>query len=309
MRKTTWRANLLLLLVTANWGFGFVSQRVGMQHLGVYTFNALRFGLGCLVLLLLFPLLRRITPDAKAPGARINLSAGVAAGLVLFAASTLQTGGMAFTTAGKAGFITGLYVILVPLMGLFWRQRAGPGIWIGAVLSLAGLYLLSVSDGLQISTGDLMVLASALFWAAHIQVVAHYSTRANVVLMSIVQYFTVALLSLAAGLAWERAALPQVQAVTGAILYNGLIVVGVSYTLQILAQREAHPGHAAIIMLSEALFALLAGWLLLGEILPLRGLAGCALMLAGMLVSQAGNIFFRVTPRNSASHPSYPDLT
>jgi drug/metabolite transporter (DMT)-like permease len=288
MRASTWRANILLIIVTAIWGFGFVAQRTGMQHIGVFTFNALRFGIGCLVLLAMSPLVRKFEPDAPPSGRKEIILASAAAGLLLFAGATLQTAGMATTTAGKAGFITGFYVVLVPVLGLCFRQRTGAATWVGGVLALAGLYLLSVNEAMQIDKGDLMVLASAFFWAAHIQVVGYFSRRVHPLTLSIGQFMVVALVSGAAALLFEQTGPAQLGAAAVAILYSGFIVVAVSYTLQVVAQREALPGHAAVIMVSESMWGFFAGWWLLGETLSPRGLLGCGLMVAGMLLSQAG---------------------
>jgi drug/metabolite transporter (DMT)-like permease len=284
----TWRANLLLVIVTAIWGFGFVAQRVGMQYIGAFTFNALRFGLGGLALYASIPLVRRFEPAGPRASRKAILGAGLAAGGLLFVAAYLQTAGLATTSASKAGFITGFYVVLVPVLGLAFHQRTGASTWIGGALALAGLYMLSVNETLQVAPGDLMVLASAFFWAAHIQMIGFLSRRADSLTVALAQYAAVTLLSAGAALLFERASLAQVQAAAGAILFGGLVVVGVSFTLQVIAQREAHPAHAAVIMVSEAMWAVLAGWLLLGEHLTTRSLAGCGLMLAGMLISQAG---------------------
>ena len=286
-KPSTWRANILLVIVTAIWGFGFVAQRVGMEHIGAFTYNALRFGIGGLALLASIRLVRKFEPAGPPASRKVILGAGLAAGMLLFIAAYLQTAGLATTSAGKAGFITGFYVVLVPVLGLAWKQRTGAGTWVGGALALVGLYLLSVNEALQISTGDLLVLASAFFWAAHIQAIGYLSRRVDTLKIAIGQFAVVTLLSAGAGMLFERNSLEQISAAWGAILFGGLMVVGVSFTLQVIAQREAHPGHAAVIMLSEAMWAVLAGWLLLSEQLTLRSLAGCALMLLGMLISQA----------------------
>lgn len=295
-RATTWRANFMLVVVTAIWGFGFVAQRVGMQHIGAFTYNALRFAIGSLALLAFVPLMRRFAPPAAPLHWRGIAGGGLLAGALLFIAAYLQTAGLAFTTAGKAGFITGFYVVLVPALGLFFRQRTHLTTWAGGVLALAGLYFLTISENLQANPGDLLILASALFWAAHIQAIAFLSRRIDPLALSIAQYVAVALLSAVAAPIFERNSLAEVTAAGGAILYGGLLVVGVSFTLQVIAQREAHPGHAAVIMVSEAMWGVFAGWWLLGELLTPRALAGCGLMLAGMLLSQAAP-FLRTRPR------------
>lgn len=296
---TTWRANILLTIVTAIWGFGFVAQRLGMEHIGAFTFNALRFGLGALALIAVLPIVRRFEPQTTPLRWKPVILAGFAAGALLTIAAYLQTAGLATTSAGKAGFITGFYVVLVPVLGLFWRQRTVATTWIGGLLALGGLYLLSVNEAMQIETGDLMVLASAFFWAGHIQAIGFLSRRVDPVILAIAQYVAVTIFSsLLAPL--EGNTLADMQAALPAVLFGGLMVVGVSFTLQAIAQREANPSHAAVIMVSEAMWAVLAGWLVLSEGLTPRAMLGCVLMLAGMLLSQLGP-YLRVRNKESAA--------
>ncbi|WP_035040641.1 DMT family transporter [Desulfovibrio sp. X2] len=282
------RANGLLLLTAAIWGAAFVAQRVGMEHIGPMAFNGIRFTLGALALL---PLAARSAGTAERPlGRRGALLVSLAAGCVLFLGASLQQWGIVYTTAGKAGFITGLYVILVPLLGLWFGQRPGIGCWIGALLAVAGLYLLSVEGDFSMQWGDVLVLISALFWAVHVLLVGAVSPRMNPVRFAMAQYAVCALLSLVSAFFLEETTLSGVTAAAVPILYGGLMSVGVAYTLQVVAQRDAHPAHAAIILSLEGAFAALAGWLLLDEVIPLRGLVGCGLMLAGMLAAQADEL-------------------
>ncbi len=284
------KADWLLLLTAAIWGSAFVAQRAGMDHLGPLAFNGVRFALGSLVLL---PLTRRPDPrprrgDGLPPfmAARPVLWGGFLAGLALFLGATLQQVGLVYTTAGKAGFITGLYVIIVPLLGLFLGHRVGLGGWLGAVLAAVGLYLLSVTEALSFAPGDLWVLVGAFFWAIHMLVLAWLSPRMNGVKLAAAQFAVCSLLSLLGAALTETVALSGVLAAAGPILYGGVMSVGVAYTLQVVAQRDAPPFHAAIILSLEAVFAVLTGWLILDETLTLRAAAGCALMLAGMLLAQ-----------------------
>jgi drug/metabolite transporter (DMT)-like permease len=211
---------------------------------------------------------------------------GLVCGSVLFAAASLQQVGIVYTTAGKAGFITGLYVVLVPLSGLLWRQKAGWSRWVGAGLALAGLYLLSVTRGLTIARGDFLVLLSALFWTAHVQLIGWFSPKTDSLVLASIQFAVCALFSLVVALATETVVLEGILRAAVPILYGGLCSVGIAYTLQVVIQKTAHPAHAAIILSLEGAFAVLGGWLILGEVLSLRGLIGCALMLSGMIVSQ-----------------------
>jgi drug/metabolite transporter (DMT)-like permease len=290
-----WRANAILLLTAAIWGFGFVAQRLGATGLGAFSFNALRFTLGALALLAALPLVRRFEP-AVASSSRAVILAGLAAGAILFAGSSLQTIGLIYTLPGKAGFITGLYVVLVPALGLFWRQRTSSWVWLGALLAVAGLYFLSVRENFTVQLGDALILLGAFFWAAHVQVIGYFSRRVDPIRVAISQFVVTALLSLAAGLLFETPSLAGIRATLPAVLFGGLLSVGVAFTLQVVGQKDTHPGHAAVIMVSEAMFAVLGGWLLMGEHLGARELTGCGLMLAGMLLSVAAPYLRQPTP-------------
>lgn len=294
MNVRTLRSDLLLFLTALIWGFAFVAQRVGMEAVGPFTFNGVRFALGCLVLVpvILFSGRKRAprTPAEKKAERKALATSGLCAGVLLFSGASLQQMGMVTTTAGNAGFITGLYVVLVPILGLFLSQRASKGTWIGAVLAAVGLYLLSVTASLTFSPGDFLVFLGAFFWAGHVLVIGRFSPNLDSYRLAFVQYAACSLLSLAfAGLGEEmtvegisRAALP--------IFYGGACSVGIAYTLQIVGQKEAPSAHAAILLSLESVFAALGGWIVLGELLSPRQLAGCALMLLGMLLSQLWRI-------------------
>jgi len=280
------QANILLLMSAAIWGFAFVYQRQGMEHLGPFAFGAIRFLLGSLALTPLLwwggfnPHHTRTIPDRKI------LLYGFIAGVVLFIAASLQQVGLQYTSAGKAGFITGLYIILVPVLGLGLGQRTQIPTWIGAVLAFGGLYLLTQNENMGLDTGDLLLLAGALFWAVHVLVIGRFSPQVSPVALSIVQFAVCGLLSLVVALFTETTLWSQIIDARTSILYTGLISTSVGFTLQVIAQRIAHPAHAAIIMSLETVFAAVGGWWLLNEILSKRALLGSALMLTGMLISQ-----------------------
>ena len=272
------------------WGFAFVAQRVGMDYVGPFTFNGLRFAIGSLSLLPLVLISReqrtttlQILPN---PGPKTILFGGAALGLALFSGASLQQIGLVYTTAGKAGFITGLYVIIVPILGLFWKQQPKIGTWIGAILAAMGLYFLSVTEQFTIETGDLLVLIGAFFWAAHVLIIGWLSPRINPIKLAFSQYVVCSILSLITAYIVEMTTLSSIFQTAIPILYSGLLSTGVAYTLQIIAQRDSHPAHAAILLSLEAVFAAVGGWLILGEFISARGLFGCGLMLAGMLLSQ-----------------------
>ncbi len=278
------RSDLLLLLAAAIWGFAFVAQRLGMEHTGPLTFNGARFALGALALLpLIWRQRRRPIARGDAPS---ELRRGLVLGLVLCGGATLQQAGLVYTTAGKAGFITGLYVVLVPLLGLGVGARTRGATWLGAVLAVGGLYLLSISGRLRMDLGDLLVLGSALFWAVHVLLIGRWAPATDPVRLACLQFAICSAASLGGAFLLESPAWSQLRGAAGPILYAGLMSTAVAYTLQVVAQRQAPPAHAAIILSLEAVFAVLGGGVLLGERLTGRGWAGCALMLAGMILSQ-----------------------
>jgi drug/metabolite transporter (DMT)-like permease len=286
--RSIYRADGLLLLAAAIWGGAFVAQRIGMDYVGPLTFNGVRFALGVLTLLPLALKERGETVTRSGPPltAGQTVGGGVLAGLVLFAGATLQQVGLMYTTAGKAGFITGLYVVIVPLLGMIWKQRPSGGAWAGALLAATGLYFLSVTEELTLAPGDAWELAGAFMWAGHVLILGWLSPRAKVIRLSCIQYLVCSLLSLAVAGATEAMSGRGLVAAAVPIFYGGVFSVGVAYTLQVVAQRVAPPAHAAIILSLEAGFAALAGWVFLGEELTIRALFGCGLMLCGMLVAQ-----------------------
>ena len=295
MESRTIQSDLLLLLTAAIWGFAFVAQRVGMEHVGPFTFNGIRFALGSLSLtpLLFFHFNGK---NGSPPPVHVwtpALRGGGLAGLFLFAGASLQQVGLVYTTAGNAGFITGLYVVIVPLIGLFFRQSSSYGAWAGAGLAAVGLYLLSVTDQFNIAWGDFLEILGAFFWAGHVLVIGYFSPRTSAIRLAIGQFAVCSVLSLLTAFIFETIRLSDILQAAVPILYGGLASVGIAYTLQVVAQKNAHPAHAAIILSLEAVFAALGGWLLLGEVLSARGLLGCGLMLAGMLLSQLWGMMAR----------------
>jgi drug/metabolite transporter (DMT)-like permease len=284
------KSDVILLFTALIWGFAFVAQRMGMAHVGPFTYNAIRFALGGLSLLPLLALsgkyqamYRDILPR---PERRTIIVGGGLAGLALFLGSSLQQLGIVYTTAGKAGFITGLYVVLVPIFSLFWRQNPNLGTWVGAVLAVIGLYLLSITEDLTISPGDVLVIVSAFFWAGHVHMIGYFSAKVGSIRLACIQFMVCAMLSLVVALFMETLSFQAIRLAAIPILYGGFMSVGVAFTLQVVAQRDAQPAHAAIIMSLETVFAALGGWIMLNETLPLRGIIGCGIMLAGMLASQ-----------------------
>lgn len=291
MDKKQLRANLLLFVAALIWGVAFVAQRVGDEHVGAMTFNAVRFLIGSasMVPLLIF-LKRRPRPEGGADGVPMKktLPVGLILGGVLFVASTLQQYGLYGTTAGKAGFITDLYIIFVPLFEVIFGRRLKKTIWLCIAMAAVGLYLISVTGKFTMSRGDFLVLLGSLVWTVHILLVDRFSKRYNPVRLCFLQYMVTAVVSLAAALFAEKITLAGLEAAAWPILYTGVFSVGIAYTLQIAGQRYAKASHAAIILSMESVVACIAGALILHESLGTRGVAGCVLMAGAMLLTQVG---------------------
>ena len=280
-RSRRLQADLSLLLVALIWGSAFVAQRLGMAEVGPFAFNATRFAVGSLTLI---PLLGRAR---LRPPSWDELRSGALLGVLLFAAATLQQVGLIWTIAGKAGFITGLYVVIVPLLlALAWGEWADWTSWLGAGLGAAGLFLLSVERGFRLAPGDGWVVASALMWALHVIAIGRVAPGRDPLRLAFLQYAACALLSVPATLVLEPGTWGGLLLVIPAILYAGVISIGLGYTTQVIAQRHTTPTHAAIILSTESVFAALAGWLVLGESLSGKQLLGCGLMLGGILLAQ-----------------------
>ncbi|OLF55433.1 DMT family transporter [Pseudomonas chlororaphis] len=286
MQSQALRADILMLVTAIIWGSAFVAQTSGMDHIGPFLYSGLRFALGSLCLLPL--VLRGDRRQAKAEPflTRGLLTGGVLMGLALALGINLQQVGLMFTSVTNAGFITGLYVIVVPLLGLLLGHKTGLGTWLGALLAVLGMFLLSVSDSFQVASGDWLQLIGAFVWGAHVVLVGVFASRHDPIRLAFLQFATCSLVSLVLALCLEPVHGEAILAAGPAILYGGVVAVGIGYTLQVVAQKHAIASHAAIILSLEAVFAAIAGAWLLGESLQLRGYIGCVLMLSGMLVAQ-----------------------
>ena len=289
MRPATLKSDSLLLLTSLIWGLAFVAQRVGMDYVGPFIFNGIRFALGAMVILpFIYFSGKKKYQDKKSDLSdnRYLIRGGLLLGLVLFGGATLQQYGMIYTTAGNAGFITGLYVVIVPILGLLRRQYPHFTGWIAVLLAALGLYFLSVTEGFTIFFGDLLVLIGAVFWAVHVVIIGVMSPKVNALKLALIQYLVCSVLSIIVSFSIETNTLDGVIQATIPILYGGILSVGIAYTLQVIAQKKASPAHAAIILSLEAVFAVLGGWLILNEQLGSRQMLGCGLMLLGILIAQ-----------------------
>lgn len=286
------RANLLLLLTAMIWGVAFVAQDMAAEGVPPLTFNGSRMTLAALALLPTVWLNGRragVVSWKKMNEAdrRTLLLGGVCCGVMLALGSAFQQLGITLGTgAGKAGFITALYIVMVPLCGIFARRRVGKLVWIAVVLSVAGLYFLCMQGGFRLDPGDSMLILCALSYTGHILVVDHFSRRTDCIRMSCIQFAVCALLCFAGAVLFEQPTWEGVRANMVPIVYAGVFSGAVGYTLQILAQRDAEPAVASLIMSLESVFAVLSGWIILGDALSVRELCGCALMMAGIVLAQ-----------------------
>lgn len=277
---------VMLLLTAMIWGFAFVAQRVGAESLGALYFNGIRFALGALSLIPVVLIFEKEKFDREK--LKRTLLAAIIAGVVLFIASALQQYGIEITkSAGKAGFITGLYTVLVPILSfLIYKQRKSVGVWIGAILAVIGLFLLSVNEALTVGFGDIVLLVGAMFWAVHILVIDKFVSKISPLKFAMMQFFVCSLLNIVPAIFLEEISLEAVKTAAIPLLYGGLGSVGVAYTLQIIGQKYSDPTFAAIIFSTESVFSAIGGAIILKEQMSARGYIGCVLIFAGIIMSQ-----------------------
>ena len=288
------RSILILFITAIIWGLAFVAQLLGASHVGAFTFNGTRFLLGSLSLIPVILIFERGAKDGKM--LKRTLLIGACEGAILFTASTLQQYAIGFTgSAGKSGFITGLYTVIVPVIGIFLKKRTGLNVWAGAVLAVIGLYFVSFSAGFSaIGIGDVLLLISAVVWAFQILVIDEFGNRVYSLRFAFTEFFTCALLSMVCAFIFEDVSFAAVMEAKYPILYTGIMSVGVAYTCQIIGQRHADPTAAAIVMSTESIFSALGEAFVLGVVLhssafrPLSAsqYAGCAIMFCGIVISQ-----------------------
>jgi len=296
LNRKTLIGNAFLLITAIIWGSAFVAQRVGMDYVGPLTFVAVRFWLAVLTLLPIVYLTsiggKNAEPTSEEDIEEYNRAkktlriAGFACGTILFIASTLQQFGLVFTTAGKAGFLTALYIILVPIFGLFLKQKIGIKCWIGVALGTVGIYFLSLTEALTIQPGDLIVLIGAAFWAIHVLVIDHFNPYVNAAKLSMMQFAVCASYGTIAMLIFERPSLESILSAAIPILYAGVLSAGIGFTFQILGQKNTSPTVASLLLSMEAVFAVIFGIIILSETMSSRELLGCILMFIAIIISQ-----------------------
>lgn len=317
--------NFLLMLAALIWGSAFVAQSVGMDYLGPFTFNSVRSFMGSLVLLPVIWFMDRQKKDgAKSDGQGVTgkneenagrmesgrneddawqgasgkgtvvkqqekktlLLGGLCCGVILTVSTSLQQIGLVYTTAGKAGFITALYILIVPLLGLFLGKKVGGKTWIGVVLAVIGMYLLCIKEGFSISYGDFMVLLCAFVFSLHILTVDYFSPKVDGVRLSCIQFFICGCLCAVPMILFEHPEIHQILQAWLPLAYAGVLSSGVAYTLQIITQKHLNPTVASLLMSLESVFAALTGWLILNERLSPKELLGCVLVFAAIILAQ-----------------------
>lgn len=284
--KGVLKYELLLLFIAMIWGSAFVAQQIGMEKgLGPMTFNGLRFALGALFLIPVI-LWRRKKRLPENRGVKIPYMGSLGAGLFLFGAAALQQIGLQYTTSAHSGFITAFYILMVPVLGLCFGHKIPMSLPPSILVCLIGFYLLSVNGDFVVNYGDWLTLISALLWAGQILVIDRTASNGDPVEIAFIQFAVCAVLSAMAGLFFEHCSLAHIQAASWAILYTGLMSVGIAYTLQVICQKHCPPAPAAIIMSLEAVFAAFAGYLILNQTLTIRAMSGCGLILLGVTLVQ-----------------------
>ncbi len=285
-KKHPYKYELLLLLMSIIWGSTFVAQQIGMQKgLGPMTFNALRFALGAASLIPVMLWRKKNLPAPKEPSP-FPLLGSFLAGLFLFAAASFQQVGLLTTSSANSGFITGLYILFVPLIGLAFGHKTNWSLWTGIAMCIAGFYFLCVTDTLTISQGDTLTLICAVLWAGQILVIDKIAKHGDPIHISCFQFVICAVLSGIAAILFETCSLATLSAGTPAVVYAGIMSVGIAFTLQVICQKRCAPAPAAVIMSMEAIFAAIAGYLVLDQSLTIRAILGCILILAGVLTVQ-----------------------
>ena len=288
------RNSFFLFLTAFIWGTAFVAQSVGMDYVGPYTFICVRSFIAGIVLLPCIVILQKINPKETVSRTRSEkkryrktlVAGGVLCGLALGVASCLQQIGIQHTTVGKAGFITTFYIIIVPIIGLFFKKRCGLNVWAGVVLALAGLYFLCITEGFSIGYGDTMVFLCALAFSIHILVIDHFTELVDGVKMSCIQFFVAAIVSGVGMLVMEQPDIHNILAAWLPILYAGALSSGVGYTLQIIGQKGMNPTIASLILSLESVISVLAGMVILDEQLSSREILGCVLMFIAIVLAQ-----------------------
>ena len=292
MKNGEMKGNILLVITAVIWGAAFVAQSVSMDHIGAFTFQGVRSLIGSAVLV---PVILALTSVKKKKGEYVKpgkkekaqlWKAGIICGIILTVAANLQQAGIQYTTAGKAGFITALYIVVVPVLGLFMKKKVSLRIWMCVIMAMVGLYLLSMTEGFRLSMGDTLVLLCAVAFSFHIVVVDHYASIVDGVKLSCIQFLVCGVISSILMFIFEEPQIDGLMKAAVPILYAGVLSCGVAYTLQIVGQKYTRPTMASLLMSLESVFAVLAGMIILREIPTVREAIGCIVMFAAIIIAQ-----------------------
>lgn len=288
MKNISLKSSMLLFLAAFIWGVAFVAQSVGMDYMGPLSFNGARFLMGSVVLLplVIYRRQKNRKEGIPAPDTKITIKGGICCGLALCAAALLQQYGIMYTTVGKAGFITTLYIIMVPIFGIFLKKRVPGKVWIGAVIAAFGMYLLCMSERLALSKGDGLVFICAIIFSVHILVIDYFSPKADGVEISCIQFLTAGVIASIGALLFENPQLGQFIAGIIPLAYAGILSSGVAYTLQVVGQKNVEPTVASLILSLESVVSMLAGWVILHQALTGRELFGCVLVFTAVILVQ-----------------------
>ncbi len=305
MKKHTTRNSLLLFVAACIWGMAFVSQSKGMDYMGPFTFNGVRSLIGTVSLFAYLMNRKGAKEKLKQLNWKITLQAGVMCGLALTLASTLQQIGIKYTTVGKAGFITTLYIIFVPIAGIFFRRRVSLIVWLAAGLAAWGMYLLCMTESLKLGSGDTLIFFGAIAFTIHIMLVDYYAPKTDGVVISGIQFAVCGLVCNFCALIWEQPSLVQIADGMGALLYAGVLSCGVAYTLQIIGQKGVNPTVAALLMSLESVVATVSGFvaykigfLTIDQSMSPRQIAGCIIVFAAVVLVQLPGEGFMKNKRN-----------
>lgn len=296
MRKTEVGSSALLFLAAFIWGVAFVAQSMGMEYVGPFTFNGCRFLLGGLVLTPVAILREKkyrkqesyksLSKTEKKKHVSVTFLGGLCCGIAICIASSFQQVGMLYTSVGKAGFITALYIVLVPVLGIFLKKKVAPMVWVGIVLAAIGTYFLCITESFSVNQGDMLIFACAVCFSFHILIIDYFAPKADGVALSCLQFWFSGIVSMVIALLSENPEVGTIFLAAGPILYAGVMSCGVAYTLQILGQKHMKPAIASLILSSESVISVLAGWLILKEVMTAKQLWGCVLVFLAVILAQ-----------------------
>ena len=296
MKRTELGSAVLLFLAAFIWGVAFVAQSVGMDYVGPFTFNGCRFLIGGLVLTPFAWMRERnyeksssfqnLTKEGQKKHKKTTLTGGLCCGVAICIASSFQQAGMLYTSVGKAGFITALYIVLVPVFGIFMKKEVTPILWMGVVLAAVGSYFLCITESFSINYGDVLVFICAICFTFHILIIDYFAPKADGVALSCIQFWFSGIVCMSIAVLRESPNLTAIFQAAAPILYAGVMSCGVAYTLQIIGQKHMKPAVASLILSLESVISVLAGWLILQEVLTGRQLFGCILVFAAVILAQ-----------------------